>query len=276
MKKILVTTDLSENSKEAAHFALKIALHDTYELTFYHVYHLLKPNSWTDHALRSYEQRESKKIKAKLIHFVEAITKAIGHIPHKIQVAVDDAPSVSKSILDYATLHHFNFICLGTTGEGKFRRIIGSIATQLIKDADIPIITVPKNHKTSKLKSVLFASDLLNLGEEVKLSTEFAKSIGAELGLLHIQAPEDLSLDPGLIKQMIKRISDYPLKLHFKNWLLKKTLMENIQLTIEELKPSMLILFTDQDKNLVEKLLFPSFTREYVLLADIPLLIYKK
>ena len=113
-------------------------------------------------------------------------------------------------------------------------------------------------------------------GKEVKLSTEFAKSIGAELGLLHIQAPEDLSLDPGLIKQMIKRISDYPLKLHFKNWLLKKTLMENIQLTIEELKPSMLILFTDQDKNLVEKLLFPSFTREYVLLADIPLLIYKK
>lgn len=276
MKKILVTTDFSPNSKEAIRFAIKMAIHDTYELTCYHVYHLLRPTIWNEHTFHSFEKRESAKIKRKLTRFVEAVGKEIGAMPDKIQFAVANASSVGNSILDYATHHHFDFICLSTNGESKFKRITGNIASQLIKKSDIPLITVPANHKTDKLRSVLCATDLSNLGEEVKLSVELAKSIHAELGILHLQGPEDFNLDPGLTSQMIKKISDYPTELYFRNSDLAKPLAENIQMAIEDISPSMLILFTDQTKNLVEKLLFPSFTKAYMFKSGIPLIIFKK
>lgn len=276
MKRILVTTDFSEKSKAAIRFAIKLSLHDNYELTFYHVCNLLKPSIWTDQAFHAFEKGSLEKTKRKLTRFVTSIYKEIGALPNKMQYKIANANDVTKSILDDATLNHYDYICLSKNNEENFLVITGSIVSHLLKKSEIPLIIVPPNYKTGSIKSVLLATALLNLGEEVKISVEFAKSINAGLEILHLQGPEDFNLDPALMKQMIKGVTNYPVKIDFKNWDLATPLFRNMQIAIEERSPSILILFTDQDKNFVEKLLFPSFTKAFIEKASIPLLIFKK
>ena len=46
MKRILVTTDFSTNSKAGVRFAIQLASQTKCELTFYNVHETLKSNAW--------------------------------------------------------------------------------------------------------------------------------------------------------------------------------------------------------------------------------------
>ena len=75
--KILVTTDLSENSKAGLRFAMLLASQHKVELAFFHSYYVMKPTSWSDAAYAAYEKTEAEKIQSNLKRFVEAIYKSM-------------------------------------------------------------------------------------------------------------------------------------------------------------------------------------------------------
>ena len=56
MKKILVTTDFSENSKAGLYFAIQLASQNDAELTFFNTYHILVPTAWNDARVGGNEQ----------------------------------------------------------------------------------------------------------------------------------------------------------------------------------------------------------------------------
>lgn len=72
MEKILVTTDQSVNSKAAIRFAIKLASQRKAQLTILHVYHLLKPFKWTDHAFAAYTTEFRKKRQTNCHHLLQA------------------------------------------------------------------------------------------------------------------------------------------------------------------------------------------------------------
>ena len=56
MTKILVTTDLSANSKAGIRFAAQLALKTGADLVFYNVIGVMKPTSWSDKKYKSYAE----------------------------------------------------------------------------------------------------------------------------------------------------------------------------------------------------------------------------
>ena len=102
MKKILVATDLSANSKAGLRFAIQLATQNNYKLTFFHVYRILRPTRWSDAVFTSFENTEHEKIKRSLSKFVSALYSSIDALEHAFDCVIQKGISPDKSIRQYA------------------------------------------------------------------------------------------------------------------------------------------------------------------------------
>ena len=62
MKKILVATDFSNNSKAGLRFALQWSTREKLELIFLHALHILRPIQWTDSYFLKCAEKETRNI----------------------------------------------------------------------------------------------------------------------------------------------------------------------------------------------------------------------
>ena len=276
MLKILATTDFSVNSKAGIRFAIQLASQQACEITFFHSYHIMKPSIWDAKRFTSYEKSETVKIKNKLEKFVAAIYKALDTKPEKVHYVISSSFVTDSNIIKYATDHQFDLICISRRGEGKLKKIFGTNTTNLIQRSTVPVMAIPHNYKSMKINSVLYASDLANLKHEMEKVVAFAKPLGATIELLHLNYPSDTSDNKNAIEGVIK---DYPktnITYRLENIDLIYNLVSNLQKVIKKTKPSILVMFTDQDLGFFEKIFLSSSTADFSLIASVPLLVFKK
>jgi nucleotide-binding universal stress UspA family protein len=276
MKKILVTTDFSKNSTAAVNFAKKLAMQGCYQLTVFHASHLMQPSMRSESARKLCEDKEFANIQKKLATFVRESSSTLDKTPAKTHFAISNCAPASKAITNYAVKHHYDFICISTNGAGRFKRMLGSVVSQLIKHCPVPVILVPAEHNPLSTAIALWASDFTQLENELTPAVEFAKSLGASLHLLHLLGPQDANVDPNLIRQMIWKRTPFPVELHLMKSDWSKPLLHNIQSAVREIAPSVLLLFSNQDKTFLEGILYPSITESYVYKSLIPVVIFKK
>lgn len=276
MEKILVTTDFSANSKAGLRFAIQLASQHKYNLVFFHSYHIMKPTSWNDKVFAAFEKSEITKIKKKLEHFVDSVYKQMGVTPANMSCVVKSSFLIDSNIMDYAAKNEFNFICISRRGGGKHRKIFGTNTSNLINQSDVPIIAIPNNYRKTKITNILYTSDLANLENEVKRVVDFAKPLDAKIDLLHFKVPRDTSEDPEVIEKSIKKFTDYDISMHLENVDFAKTLIDNLEKVIQKSKPSMLIMFTQQNRSFFKRLFLSSISAEYSFQAKVPLLVFKK
>jgi len=276
MLKILATTDFSSNSKAGIRFAIQLASQQACEITFFHSYHIMKPSIWDARRFTSYEKSETIKIKNKLEKFVAAIYKALDTKPDKVHYVISCSFVIDSNIIKYATDHQLDLICISRRGEGKLKKIFGTNTTNLIQRSEVPVIAVPHNYKRSKIKSVLYASDLANLKHEMDKTVAFAKPLGASIELLHLNYPSDASDNMKTIEEVIKKYPKTGISYRLENIDLIYNLITNLENIIKKTKPSILVMFTDQDLDFFEKLFLSSSTAEFSLRASVPLLVFKK
>jgi len=276
MAKILVTTDFSPNSKAGIRFAIQLSQQRECQLTFFHSYHVVKPSNWDENKFTSFQNSEAESLKKKLESFVNAIYKGLGITPLKVHYAVSSSFITDSNIMKYAADHKFEFICISRRGSGKVNKIFGTNTSNLILHSSVPVIAVPNTYRISKIKSVLYASDLSDLEKEIGIVVDFAKPIGAEIELLHLNYPSDISNNVKVVEEAIFKFPKADIKYHLENINLVHNLVTNIQTVIKKVKPSVLVMFTDQNLNFFEKLFLSSSTAEYSLKTSVPLLVFKK
>ncbi|SDL64679.1 Nucleotide-binding universal stress protein, UspA family [Daejeonella rubra] len=276
MTKILVTTDFSANSKAGIRFAIQLSLQRPCELTFFHSYHVVKPSNMNETKFTSFQNTEAVSLKKKLEAFVNAIYKQLDIDPANVHYVVSSSFITDSNIMKYATDHNFEFICISRRGSGKVNKIFGTNTSNLILHSKVPVIAVPNTYRISKIKSVLYASDLANLENEIGIVVDFAKPLNAEIELLHLNYPSDVSNNVKVVEEAILKFPKADIKYHLENINLIYNLVTNIQTVIKKAKPSVLVMFTDQDLNFFEKLFLSSSTAEYSLNASVPLLVFKK
>jgi len=276
MKTILVTTDFSQNSIAAVRLAIELACKGSYAITFFHVCHLMQPTLWNDHKYQSYEKRNIILSRKKLKFFINEVFDEIDGPPITCKYDIINAAPASKGIMQYAKQHKFDFICISTNGASRFRRMLGSVVSQLVNHCDTQLIIVPARYRPGSIGAVVWASDFSNIEKEIKQVDEFTRSITTNLILLHLLGAEDANIDSTLTEQMIKKRTDYPVKLILKlvDW--SKPLTENIQTAVQNLAPCLLVMFSNQHKTMLEKILFPSVTAAYLFNSVTPLVIFKK
>lgn len=276
MQKILVTTDFSSNSKAALRFAIQLASQNSYALTFFHSYHLMRPTKWSDKVYESFKNSESTIIHNKLIRFVNSVYRGMDVTPKNVEYVIKNSFVTDSNIMQYASDNDFSFICISRRGESKHNKIFGTNTSNLIDQSVVPVIAVPPNYRRSQVSKVLYASDLSDIEDEVKKVVNFAKPLKAQIELLHFKMPSDSAGDTKLVEKAVKKFSDLHITIDFENLDFAQTLISNLQKAIKKSKPSVVIMFTEQSRSFFQKLFLSSNSAEYSFHTTIPLLVFPK
>jgi len=182
-----------------------------------------------------------------------------------------------SNIREYAETNKFDYICLSTRGAGGLKKIFGTNASNLINQSAVPVIVVPSGYRPEKIKSIIYASDLVNLENELKKVVAFAKPLKSKVELLHFVFPaEVIAVKGDILNTAIKKFSKHDIKLKFENINLAQSLITNLEAAIKKSKPSLLIMFTQQNRSFFEKLFLSSKSSEYSFNAKVPMLVFSK
>ncbi len=146
MRKVLVPTDFSETSLNAATYATKL-MTGIYgvNLLLYHVYE--KPV----HAAAA--EDELKKLKTSLFD--------IGIV--KTQVLSEQGDDFAACLEEYVRENKPDLIIMGITGKSKIAQtLIGSNTLNIVKKNVCPVLIVPPAAKFTRLKNIALASDFIH------------------------------------------------------------------------------------------------------------------
>ncbi|MES2766912.1 MAG: universal stress protein [Bacteroidota bacterium] len=276
MKKILVTTDFSAKSKAGLYFAIQLASQHDFDLTFFYSHFAMTPTSWGIEQAESFKKAEAQKHQTKLELFVEKIYKDMNIEPVQKKCVITSSVFPDSNIREYAAENNFDFICISTRGAGNLERILGTNTANLINQSEVPVIAVPYRYKRTKIESILYASDLANFEKELQKVTAFAKPLQAAVELLHFTSPLETAVHPDVLEATKKKLAEYNITTNFKTTDFAQTLVANIEAAIRKTKPSMMIMFTEQNRTLFQKIFLSSKSAEYSFNPKVPLLVFNK
>ncbi len=276
MDKILVTTDLSENSVAGMRFAIQMSAQRKAELIF-----LLVDELWDDtvyhapaHAARLEE--EKGKIQQELESLVSRAYQETGIAPGPYKCVVYYYFGVINSIINYATRNECNYICISTHGAGNLRKLLGTHTGELIKSAEVPLFCIPINYSVEPVTRILYASDMSNYEKELQTVVGFAKSIGADVDMINFYKTKDPEKSATEIREALKQKSGIDLDVYVEKMEDGTTLTENLDTAVEKYKPSLLVMFTNLERDFFEMLFLPSVSEHYSFRTKVPMLVYNK
>lgn len=277
MKKVLVPTDFSTNAKAGIRFALQWASQENIELVFIHVLHILRASRWTNSYFIKYAEQEELLCNDNFDkHLAEMLKKHTGKLPAYSKVIIQGI-SPDVSILDYCRKHkEISYVCMSTRGAGKIERIFGTNTGSLITKSDIPVVAVPKNYRASKIQKVMYASDFKDYEEELGKVIEFVRPLKASLEVLHFSWPNETDIDTKKLEAEAKKKHQYKVNILFENYKAINSTLTNIKNQVSLKKPSVLVMFTELNRNFFQKIFTPSKTEQLSFDLKVPLLILNK
>ncbi|ODS88818.1 MAG: hypothetical protein ABS44_07350 [Chryseobacterium sp. SCN 40-13] len=273
MKTILVPTDYSDNSKAGLKFALQWASREEVKLLFMHVLQVNRESGMSEQEFHHFIAGKIRHEKQVLETFIQTVFAEFNIQPKHYAVEVVEGFSADTSLLAYCDEHpEISYICISTRGASGIKKMLGTNTGNLITTSEIPVMAVPFNNQENDLNRVLYASDLMDYPQEIEKVMGFAKPLKAEIEILHFSWPyEDYSDDSPL-----RRDYEYGFKLSFPAHDVTQRLMTNLHDEIREKKPSVVVMFTHQEKKFWEKIFSPSKTEQLSFRLDVPLLVFRK
>jgi nucleotide-binding universal stress UspA family protein len=147
--KVLLTIDGSEQSMQAAEYALDIAINQksNVQIIAITVIELAKLNLSTFIAAPTYglEDLEEKRKQAKQwLSKIEKLVQVKGkNIEFKSDILENPTLKVSSLIIDYAESENVNLIVVGNRGRHGFKRLLlGSVASDIVTYSHCPVLVV--------------------------------------------------------------------------------------------------------------------------------------
>ena len=276
MKKIVVLTDLSANSRAGIKFGLQLAAQGEYELEFYHAVEVTKPTSWNDRHFAVFSKQKKEEFDEKVRSFVASAGDEAGYDARLCKVTVDLGLKVPEKVIAYAKKSKAAFICLGTRGGGSMKKIFGSVAAELMTSSPVPVIAVPPAYKASAITNVMYASDFENLGQEIKKVKVLSDELGARLSVVHFDRTLVISDNVSFLKRKASRYVSDNTSFNFLKLHVDQSLPEQLGKEIKKKKPSVLVLFTKAKRSWFRRLFMPGNSEQMVLKPGLPIVVYRK
>lgn len=154
MKKILVPTDFSENSKLAIKHAIRIANQLGGTVSVLHVFQVLTvvPSFGTIDKLEIIDREQE------LSELISEMKPLLGD-KARIEGFVKRGPSID-TICETAEKMNVSMIVMGTTGaDGMKKLFLGSTASNVILETSKPVLAFPKECQNFKLSNITLALD---------------------------------------------------------------------------------------------------------------------
>ena len=283
MPSIIVPSDFSKNSTIALRYAIQLCKITKLDLIVFHASHIsayaLSAASTEEQMTLLLQEDETSKME-KLQDQVNKAYKYlnVAKIPAGTRLLVQYSPMVVERTLELATEQKASMIIMGThgaTGINKF--FFGSNTSVMISKSDIPVLAIPENYKWNAPKDILFASDLENMGKELKQLLPLAISVKANIRVLYLDYGIDA--DDKKMKKALETIksSGYKkIKLEIQKASIEDTLVSQVKKYISKNKPDILVMFT-RERTMWDRLFGKgSKTEDMSTSLSTPLLTYKK
>ncbi len=190
IKKILFPTDFSDSAKQALDYALFLAEQFEAELHLLHavVLHAHDPEE------NGGGFPEPTEILSRLFEIADSemaqILKRNDSKTFSLKEAKVRGFSAGSVILEYAGDHDIDLIVMGTHGRrGPARIFIGSVAAEVVREADCPVLTIHKQESdktVGRVETILVPVDFSeHSAKAVTYAKEIAETTGARLQILH-------------------------------------------------------------------------------------------
>ncbi len=276
MKTILATTDFSDNSKAGLHFAIQLASQNNFEIVFFHTYHVLIPTTWNEVIIEGYEKDQAIIIQEKLDLFIGNIYKNLNITDANYKCVIQSSVFIDTTIREYAEENNIDYICISTKGAGNFKRLLGTNTANLINNSAVPVIAVPHQYINTAISKILYVSDLFNYEKEIAKVIAFAEPLKVSVELLHLTSAPDKTADLAVIENAIKKIDSYNIGFKTIPRNPNNSLVSDIEVVVKKTEPSVMIMFTEQNRSWFEKIFLSSKSAEYSFNAKVPLLVFPK
>ncbi|MDO8366804.1 MAG: universal stress protein [Saprospiraceae bacterium] len=276
MEKILVTTDFSNHSKAGLRFAIQLATQKELELVFFHCFQALIPTTFHQKRIETAMREQTTAHLQQLEKFVEALYKSMKVTPGTYRCAVLEDFSPESAILDYAHRNKFDLICMSTRGAGSIQKIIGTNTSSVILKSSVPILAVPHTYRVQRIKTILYASDLENINEELSKVVGFVQSMEVKVNLAHFYYPGQISLDQESLKAMWRQKHECLDQIYLEKFQLDEGFAVQLDQLIKKIKPSMMAFFTHTNKTWFDKLFSSSRSEAYSFVTKTPMLVFRK
>jgi nucleotide-binding universal stress UspA family protein len=264
MKKILVTTDYSTNSKAGVRFAIQFASQSPAEIIFYHVHEGVADNIWNpkkknenpDHDLRL----------EKLQKFISSIYTSSDLPLVKFRCVVEVGFDTNNMILNFSKQCKADYICISTRGGGALKKLLGTTTSALIEKSTTPVLVIPKTYRIKPINEIWYSSDLANLKSELTKVQKFALPFKANI---HVYYYDFMIEVDEIMNKLNKVAAKYTTKGTY-------TISHHLQNDMTKHKPSLVVLFTKQNRSWIDRLFYRNNTKEVTFDTKTPLLILKK
>jgi nucleotide-binding universal stress UspA family protein len=274
MVNILVPTDLSDLSKIAVQYAVKIVNKLGGTLTLLHVVSLTQPTRATMRLqLKSLEKELMDTAKEDLEAFVEEISGKLKP-DQQLKFKVVNGGSFSDTVKREAKKLGTGLIVMGTRGaQGLRKYVMGTNTASVIEVSHVPVLAVPELGDFKNFKTVVYATDLKDVERELQILIPYLKEFNSNVHLLHVTP--SLKEVTALEKRVSASISQAGITNVVAKVIVNKDIDEAIGYYVTESKADLLAMFT-HDVTFYEKLFNKSVTRKMAFHNKIPLLAFRQ
>ena len=143
--KILLTTDLSDESQRAFEAAAQLARLSGASITLLHV---VEDVPVTAHGAPGAPAMHSPSIPDLVEDGKTRVAKHATKLPSDLTIQTDviTGANVAEAVADYAQEHGHDLIALSTHGRSGFKRFfLGSVAEKVLRHAHVPVLVFPRN-----------------------------------------------------------------------------------------------------------------------------------
>jgi len=276
MKKIVITTDFSENSWNSIFTALKI--YADVKCHFY-LLHAYEPSSLNllgnksqqrlgviYDSLSSYSENE---LDGMLKYF------EINHKnPNHQFTSVSESETLEEAVKSLVNEKDADIVIMGTQGATGAKEVfLGSNAVKVLKTIkNIPIFTIPSGFNFQKLKTILFATDFTKPYKKNELNQiiELVNLWKAQIEIIHVAIEFNLNDDQQSNKAILKdRLSG--LDYHFKNIMFENSISYTIDNYVDDKHSSILGIIRHQH-TFWEKVIGEAVVKKIAFHSNIPVL----
>lgn len=220
MKKILLPTDFSCNSRSAIAYALNFYKEDFCEFTLLNVFHI---DGYLDHTpvipIPENELRLEKQIREKKLNMlVQEIKRRYPNPKHHYKILFKNLPLISL-LNEEVKESSFELILIGTQGITNDKDMAyGANTIKIIENIkDCPVFAIPSHVKFSECREIVLATGFKTVPrpKEYIFIKELIKKTHAILRILYIEENGDLS--PNQVKnkkKLIQILGEVPHKFH--------------------------------------------------------------
>jgi len=268
MKTILIATDFSEASYNAARYGTDMALAINADIVLLHVFRLPVPSADVSLVISADNmQDEAEERISELKEMIDRKTR--GNVNTVTEVTMgsffEELKLACERIKPYTVI-------MGSQGETAAERFVfGSLAVYTMKHLTWPVMTVPPGAAFSAVKRIGLACDFDNVIDSIRVDEikRLVTDLHAELHVLNTGKATvfnpDVVFESGLLRNMLKNL--HP-KYHF----ISNGNVDDSILEFAENNHLDLLVVMPKRHTMVERIFHKSHTKQFVLHSQVPVM----